>query len=179
MKRLVCVGMILGLMTGCSSMKVWTDYSTAADFNAFKTFQFKDTDNIITGANQLVHQRIVDAITREMQAKGFTKVDSDPHVYVNFYGKVSEQVVLNTMHLGYSWGPSWRWSTAGLGHTTTTVSTYDRGTLVIDVWEASEKDLVWRGTIEKTLSNNPEKTNHRLNQGIERAFRSFPPSSSS
>ena len=63
--------MILGLAAGCSSMRINTDYSEAADFSAFRTFQFKETDDSFAGINQLVHQRIVDTLTQEMKAEGF------------------------------------------------------------------------------------------------------------
>ena len=114
-----------------------------------------------------------------MKAEGFTQVDSDPDLYVTFYGKVSEQIVLNTATIGYSWGSAWHRGRTGFGHTTTTVSTYARGTLVIDMWEAAEKNLVWRGLVSDVIGNNPDRNTHRLNQGISRAFGRFPPASSS
>ena len=75
MKRLICTLVVLALTAGCSSMRISMDYAEAADFTSFKTFQFKETEDAMVEGNQLSHQRIVDAITREMNGQGFTEVD--------------------------------------------------------------------------------------------------------
>ena len=92
--------------------------------------------------------------------------------------EVAEQIVVNTTHMGYTWGPSWHWHRAGFGGTTTTVRTYERGTLVIDIWEASEKLLVWRGIVEDVLRDNPARVADSIDRGIRRVFGRFPPPSS-
>ena len=51
MKRALYLLMILGLLVGCSTMKVVTDYSESADFSRFKTFQDKETDMTIADRN--------------------------------------------------------------------------------------------------------------------------------
>ena len=176
MKRLLCTVMILGLAAGCSSMRIATDYSEAADFSSFRTFQFKDTKQTFDGVNPLVHQRIVDAVSRELQANGFTEVETDPDLYVSYYASVNDSMVVLTSSMGYRWGPSWRWHSPSMVRTSTTAVTYERGTLVIDLWQADEKILVWRGTVQDVLSTNPERNNDRINRGIQQAFRRFPPS---
>jgi hypothetical protein len=44
-----------------------------------------------------------------------------------------------------------------MGTSTTTASTYTEGTLIIDAYEPSEKEMVWRGTGTVTLKSKPEK----------------------
>ena len=181
MKRAVYGLLVLGLLAGCSTMKVVTDYSESADFSRFKTFQYRETDMTIADTNPLAHRRIVNAIKQEMIANGLTEVDLDPDVYVTYYGKVEEQIILHSTNLGYSYGSNWRWG-GGVGHPTfptTIATTYLQGTLVIDIWEAEQKELVWRGVVSDAVSGNPDRDTARINRGISRAFERFPPASAS
>ena len=175
MKRALCVLMVLGLLVGCSTMQVVTDYSESADFSRFNTFQYKETEMTIADTNPLAHRRIVNAIRQEMISSGLTEVDSDPDVYVTYYGKVNEQIILHHTHLGYHRGSHWR----GGARPGTIATTYVRGTLVIDIWEAEQKELVWRGVVSDAVSGNPDRNTARINRGISRVFERFPPASAS
>ena len=65
------------------------------------------------------------------------------------------------------WDPYWggRYSySVGVG--TTTPTTYRSGTLIIDIWDAREGKLVWRGTAEG--SSNPEKAVKKIETGIKK-----------
>jgi hypothetical protein len=178
MKKTSSVLLVLVLSAGCSSMKVLTDYSEAADFGAFETFQYKEGDQTIADTNQMVHDRIVGAIKRAMEANGFTEVNANPDVYVTYYGEETQQVVLQTTHMGYGYGSSWRWG-GSMSHSTTRPTTYRYGTLVIDIVTAEGKELVWRGSATDTISKNPEKNTAKINRGIEKLFERYPPATGS
>ena len=178
MKRLSSILVVLVLSAGCSSMKVTTDYSEAADFGTLTTFQYQEGDQTIADTNQLVHGRIVGAIKRAMEANGFTEVDSNPDVHVTYYGEETQQVVLNTTHMGYGYGSSWHWGGTAT-HSTTRPTTYRYGTLVIDIVTADEKELVWRGSATDTISKNPEKNTAKINRAIEKLFERYPPTTGS
>jgi hypothetical protein len=63
----------------------------------------------------------------------------------------------------------------GLG-TTTTVNTYQVGTLVVDLFDAHTKKLIWRGSSADTLSDKSEKNIKNLDKGVQKMFDHFPPS---
>ena len=60
----------------------------------------------------------------------------------------------------YGYGPGYGW---GGGHSTTTYSEYDYtvGTLLVSVYDAEKKQLIWEsrgeGTVDDDRSNNEEK----------------------
>ena len=112
-------------MSGCSSLRVATDYSAAVDFTEVKTYQYTDTGQTAERKNQLVHDRIVAALHREAQASGLSEVKSDPDVLLGYYVSVDEQLVLNTTHMGY--GYPYRWGAMGMGSSMTTASTHTSG----------------------------------------------------
>ena len=79
---------------------------------------------------------------------------------------------LNTYYDGF--GGGWRWE-GGFGNATTTVDTYKVGTLVVDLFDAKSKKIIWRGSSSYTLSNKSAKNIKDLDKGVEKMFDHFPP----
>ena len=71
---------------------------------------------------------------------------------------------------GYRYG-----GMGGMGTATTTVSEYTVGTLVVDMFDAKTKNLVFRGTAEDEISDKAEKNAKKLDKAIEKLFKNFPP----
>ncbi len=174
MKKLAWAVLVLGFLAGCSSMKVNTDFAREADFSSYKTFAYRDTDLSVADTQPLSHERIVNAIKRELQGRGLSEASSNPDVYVTYYGEDKEQIALDTTHMDYGYGPGWSWG-GGFGSSTTTVRSYTQGTLVVDMWDAKEKKLVWRGIVSDTLSDKPEKNIDKINKGLAKVFERYPP----
>jgi hypothetical protein len=164
-------------------MKVAIEYVGTADFSKFRTFQYKETDTTVAEINPPGHQWIIDAIRREMIANNFTEVDSDPDVYVSYYGRVDEEVVLRTKQMGHAAGTgSFRASSPLSDEITSPVTTatkYRRGTLVIDIRDAGQNKVVWRGTVTDTLNYTPDQNPDRINRAVRKAFENYPPAGSS
>jgi hypothetical protein len=71
------------------------------------------------------------------------------------------------------------WRRFGGGHfgeSTTTSDTYKVGTVVVDLFNARTKQLIWRGTASDTLSDNSDKNIKNLDEGVDKLFKHFPPS---
>jgi hypothetical protein len=81
------------------------------------------------------------------------------------------QQTLNTFYDGF--GGGWRWG--GFGDATTTTETYKVGTLVVDLFDAKAKKLIWRGSSSDTLSSNADKNTKNLDKGVLKMFAHFPP----
>ena len=65
----------------------------------------------------------------------------------------------------------------GLGGDTTadtTVINIPTGTLVVDVYEGSDHQLVFRGMANDTLSGKENKNSKKLEQAVAKIFKSFP-----
>lgn len=175
MKPLTCGLVVLTLVAGCSSMKVQTDHLPEADFSAFETFMYVESDTTLAESDPLAHGRIVAAIRREMTAAGLTEVEANPDVDVTYYAAVDQQVQFQTTYMAGGWSRrGWR-GAFSTGTSTTRPVTFEQGTLVIDVWEVAENQLVWRGVVTDTLGSNPQKNADRVNRGIARVFEDFPP----
>ena len=149
---------------------VKTDYSHSVDFGQYHTYSWLKVD----AGNPLWVDRIKRDVDAELTAKGWSKVDSGGDAAVSAFGATHNQKTLQTFYDGF--GGGWYWG--GFGgpdlSTTTTVNT-PVGTLVVDVFDAHTKKLIWRGTSDKTLSEKPDKNKKKLEDSIESMFKHFPP----
>ncbi len=153
------------------------DYDREADFSQISTFGWTGKQH--PEINDLVHNRIVNSLRTQLEAKGIDEVDSNPDVLVTYYGDDNERTVIDTNHFGYGMGPGWGWGggmgMAGMGSSTTTVRTYKEGTIIVDMYRAEDKQLVWRGTVTGTISDNPQKNEKNIVKGIAKLFEKYPP----
>jgi len=179
MKPILACVLLAGLLVGCSSLRVTTDYAEGTEFSEFRTFTYRDSDNSVATSSPLVHRRIVNAIQQGMTSSGLVEVDENPDVYVTYYGSTDQQTHFHTTYSGVDTWSGSRRSRHGVGFgvttSTTRPTTVEQGTLVIDVWDASRNEMIWRGVATSTLSSNPERNTRTINRAVERAFRNFPP----
>ena len=64
-----------------------------------------------------------------------------------------------------------------MGTSTTTAYEYTVGTLVVDIFNAKSKELVFRGTASDELSDKVEKNVKKLEKATTKMFKDFPPGS--
>ena len=75
---------------------------------------------------------------------------------------------------GWGWDPYWGgaygagWGMGGMGSSTTRVTTYTKGTLIIDVYDAKQKQIVWRGTVEDVVKDDPAKATQQIYKAIDK-----------
>jgi hypothetical protein len=173
--RLVAILVFLSI-SGCD-LKTAVDYDRTADFSSFKTYAWFDPDN--PAISELTHKRILSAIDEQLQLAGLQKTDSNPDLYATYFGDEDEQTVIDTTHYGYGYGRGWYWG-GGIGMSTSrsTVRSYKEGTLVVDLYDASKKELVWRGSITGTVSDNPQTNAKNIEKGFKKLFKQYPPKAS-
>ena len=170
----------LSLLIACSSpLKVTTDYDKAVDFSQYKTFGFYQLQDKTGAVSQLNQGRIIDAVKKQMAAKGFTESTTNPDVLVNVVAifKDKQQVTANTNYYGYGgYYRPYAWG-GGMASGTTTYSTYDYkdGTLMVDVIDAAKKQLVWQGVGNKEIDKPSKDPDAAINNAITKIMAGFPP----
>ena len=176
MRKLSLVAALALAGTAAVAQDVKTDYDHAANFAAIKTFQAK----IATSwNNQISEKRVLDEITQGLAEKGWKAVDANPDALVLIHGATEKQKSLNTFYSGGYGGYGYRgWGgMGGMGTATTTTSEYLVGTLVVDIFDAKTKGLMYRGTATDELSDKPEKNQKKLQKASDKLFKDFPPGS--
>jgi hypothetical protein len=170
-------------MTGCaSSGKLRSDYDRDADFGAYETYNFVDHGED-DEYESLFHQYMVDAITLEMENRGYVKSD-DPDLLVNFNAIIEDKTKVSTRpatpppmyggYYGYRGGFYDPWYGYGYG-TETHVSQYTEGTFNIDLVDARQKRLVWEAVgIGRITDSTYENLEERVREGVPRFFALYP-----
>jgi hypothetical protein len=151
------------------------NYDQSADFSKFKTFKWVEIKGSVH-PDQLVDQQIKAALETEMAKKGLSKTDSDQaNLYVGYQLAIGQEKQISSFNTGGAgWGYGARW---GGGMTTTTTSTINIGTLVVDMYDPGAKQLVWRGTASKTLDAKakPDKRQKNLAKAAQKMLKNYPP----
>ena len=63
----------------------------------------------------------------------------------------------------------------GMSTSTSRVRIYKEGALVVDIYKADVKELIWRGAITGTISDNPQKNVKNFKKGLAKLFKEYPP----
>ncbi len=174
-KTLVFAGVALAVAGGAWAQDVKVDYEKTANFSAIKTFSIK----IGTGwGNQIGEKRVLDELTQALTEKGWKLApEGKADAQVVVHGASQTKKDLNTFYSGMG-GYGYRWGgMGGTGMATTTVTEYTVGTLVVDIFEAKSKNLIWRGVAQDELSDKAEKNIKKLGKASDKLFKDFPPGS--
>jgi Domain of unknown function (DUF4136) len=162
------VGIALLSVTASFAQHVKTDYDRSADFHQYKTYSWEKVQT----QDPLLVDRIKTSVNAALTARGWTPVESGGDVAVVAIEMTKTNRTLNTFYDGF--GGGWRWG-GGFGDATTTVNTYKVGTLVVDLFDANTKKLIWRGSSSDTLSSKSDKNIKNLDKEAEKMFDHFPP----
>ena len=79
------------------AQKTSYDFDKTATFASFKTYALKDGTKV---GQPLIDDRIVAAIDAELAAKGFTKSDANPDVFVVYHVAFDKQKDISTYSSG-------------------------------------------------------------------------------
>src|SRR5688500_13812608 len=158
------------------AQKTTYDFDKTATFAAFRSYAMKDGTKT---KNELIDKRLVAAIETQLAAKGFVKDETAPDVYVVFHIAFDEQQDISAyssgpMYGGYGWGYGGGWGT-----TTTDVRVREIliGTLAVDIIDAKNKQMAWRGLGTKEIDTGakPEKRDANISKAVEKIFKNYPP----
>ncbi len=153
-----------------SAQDVSHDYDLDAPFSSYKTYAWVPGHNLEDGFN---HRRIVGAIDSQLALKGLRQVavTDNPDVLVAYHASFNKNLQVTGFSSG--WG-GYRFASKS---TTARAEEIVIGTLVVDVVQASNRTIVWRGTATKELDPraSPEKREKNINKAAEKLFKAYPP----
>ena len=161
-------------LTSCASAPtVRTDYDKAANFGPIQTFAVKLGT---PWGNPLGEKRVMDTFTQAFTQKGWKLVpEGQADALVVVHGASKTKRDLNTFYSGMG-GYGYRgWGMGATGTATTTVSEYQVGTLLVDVFDARSRKLIWRGIAQDEVSDSPDKNIDKVEKASDLMFKDFPP----
>lgn len=173
-------------LASCSSTKISADYDKSVDFTKYKSFEYygwaKESDKLL---NDLDKKRIEDSFANEFYARGLGYVATGGDLVITLFIVVEQktETSANTTSMGggyggyyggyYGYGPGYGW---GPSYSTTTVSTYDYevGTLVCDVFDKANEQLIWEGIVSGTIDENPQTRDKNIPKTIAYLMKKYP-----
>jgi hypothetical protein len=183
--RQIAVGIGLILATGCAGRPVSTDFSPATSFSQFRTFALVAPPD--TAGQQLLDQRVRNAVQAQLDAKGLTASDRQHADLFVGYGMVdrTHKEIYSYRDGGGGGGGGgwryWRWGVAWPMTVQRRVETYTDGTVVVNLIDAKTKQVVWEGEVGDVVNlpvTNPVSATQKIDAAVAKLFTKYPPQSS-
>ena len=174
--------------SAAQKLEVKTESDPKADFSVIQTYAWRpalpikrdtppDAISNPTLSDEALGPHIIAAVDRQLQARGLRKVDTESaDVHVVYLGAISNAV--SSSYLGEHYGYITGWGSpvaAGLAPTTS-LTGYQKGTIVVDIVQPAAKRAIWRGSVETKIAEGRrlEDRIKRIDEAIERIFGRFP-----
>ena len=162
-KTMLSVAVVL-IMTGCSSISTSFDYDRDVDFGKYATYTWMQNDKMARSF-PFFDKRLKAAINKEMFDRGLKEHKDNPDLLITYAAAVQEKISGTTTtgyHGWYGWGGGY-----------TTVNTYNEGTLIIDIVDYEQNQLIWRGWATSAVDREPDDDD--ITFVVEKILRTFPP----
>jgi hypothetical protein len=167
--RMAKLGMalvVLALVAGTAqAQKITSDYDPTGDFETYKTFMWIQQPRDESAA---AIQRIV---ATELTAKGWNQVSEGADVGVAANVARDKDRSLDKF---YSALQGWNWRRWDQPETSSTpINKYPLGTVVVDLFDAKSRHLVWRGVAIGVFS--AKGGGDHADKDMRKLFKPFPP----
>ncbi|WP_339843284.1 DUF4136 domain-containing protein [uncultured Halopseudomonas sp.] len=171
------------LLVACQSAPVERDYDTSRDFTQYRTWSWMEPAVTFTPQNDprvssdLTSQRIRQAVSETLEARGLRSAEeADLEVQVAVISEVEEDQVTTTFggSIGY-WG--WGWG-GGPAYTQSRSVDYQVLTLQVDLRDAKDGQLVWRGSDQQELwdtAQPPAEREQQIRDMVNQILTAYPP----
>lgn len=197
--------MLFAFLAGCSSnVSIDTDYSESADFSKFQSYRWYqpegDDDYKKNHADSdILDERIRSIAEDQLTLKGMQlKAQGEVDFYINYSLTSVQEVDVNTYQTYSGYSRNYHWYGGGYGYgyrggyhrggvtmsmtgiptTETEITEYKKGTLLIDIIDASDDALVWRGAANGRMSEKKKSMEERektAREIIGNLMDNFPP----
>jgi hypothetical protein len=172
---LLCVTMLTTSLA--IAHQVRTDFDRSAAFYKYKTFMWVKEPQT---ANPWMNERIINAVTAELEARGLclVKSNADLAVSANTASPAPcascEADKLDIFYASLAGGLGWYYYWYPQP-SVTVLETFDIDTLVVDLFDTQTQRVVWWTTGTEIVSEKAAKNVRSFNRSVERMFVDFPP----
>jgi hypothetical protein len=163
------------LCTVAQAQKTSAGFDSSANFSSYKTFAFDKSG----ARNPFVNKMIVDAVERELTARGLTKVAADPDLLVVYLAATGPNLQVASVPFYQVVNPTYSGMVGGASMAMWDVTT---GTLVIDLFDRKADRIVFRGSASDVLQRAPSAdlaadakvVSKPISKGIAKIFKKYP-----
>jgi len=154
---------------GATAVEVKVDFDPTVDFSMLKTISWLEGT---PAEDEELERKIHASIERELIPLGLKEVRVEPDLLIVTHAAMDLEKEIRVSDFDY-------WLDYG-GWKRPMAATQDTwqaglGVLVVDILEASEMRLIWRGIATGNVAKNPEKRGKKLDATMAKMFKGFPP----
>jgi hypothetical protein len=169
-KSVSAIVILLAVLSfGGTKWKTYVGYDKNVNFDELKTFAYFETlETSVADSAPPVHEMIKLLIIIQLQKGGHTLVEKDqnPDFFVTYHTSQNEAMGVNVTMYHYHYGAGWWWSP--LWGSGMDISSYTRGTLVVDMWKPDTEEIIWRGAVMGVIPDDPSPA--KAQKTIEKAL---------
>jgi hypothetical protein len=159
----VAVLTILPVMSMAQDVSV--NFDKTYDFTKIKTFAVQAGSQ---GQDPFLQKYFINSVTQALVGKGWKQADAAAaDATVVLHGQSETRKKLDA----YSTG-GWR---MGGGMGSAQLTDYKTGTVVLDIFEAKTKTLLFRGNASDEMADKAEKNEKKIDKAVEKILKNFPP----
>ena len=185
---LLLILLLSGLACGCLGPRVYTDHDEGVDFARMERFAWLDPPLRVESRpegmpagdpfthNTLLDKRVREAVESALEARGYREVEADEDVDFQLrYDVVSREVYRDSPiyidgGYGYGYRRGYYGSSVGYSHSTS----YQEGTLILDVIDPESHSIAWRGwAASRTRDGHIDA--ERVSRTVQAILEEFPP----
>ena len=170
---------LLVLLLAVGAGRTWAQTEVATfdkntDFSKYKTYKWVNIPSS-QRLDDLTADQLTGTLNVELAKKDLKKANSDKaDLFIGYQIVPAKGKHLNHLNLGASYGAP-AGGTSGSAAATTTV--VHSGQLILDMYDANTKQLVWRGMVSDAIEANakPDKKQKHMDKAVEKLLKGYPP----
>lgn len=172
------------LLSGCASVSLERDFDPSRDFGAYRSWSWMD-DKLAYQPNDarlksdITEARISQAVAEQLEQRDLRQTaDGQGDLKVQSVLIVDERQDQITTQYGGGWGGYWGGYWGGPAFTETRRVDYKVATLQIDLYDAKDGKLVWRGSGEQVMRSQPPTPAEReraIRETVTQVLSQYPP----
>lgn len=164
-QKLLLFSFTLIFLSSCATTyHVTSDYESETIFNNYKSYAYLNHDhNFPLGANLINQQRIERAIEKELGDLGYQKSD-EPELLISWFITVETVTRVDYYRDHYN-----RWQF----FTYPSVYKYDEGTLVIDIIDKANRQVIWHGKTSDHVYEGMPNVDKKIKKAVNAIFKQY------
>jgi len=175
--------LFLACAAAARAQDVSVDFDRGSDFSKFKTYSWAEG---VPAKNPLIDQQIRSNIEGQLAARGLRRVEEGSDIRVLYMAATDRDIEFAKSR----WSTTGDWSGQMRSGISVRGQTWDVevGTLVVFLSDASDKQLLWRGTASTMLDNKSRgnrtaleamqeearKAEKKVSKSVEKMFKQYP-----
>ena len=181
MKQMVLLLVVVSLAAGCSSIQTLSEQKPDVSFDDYQTWDWYPGEPEKTGDPRVdlapeMRELIMSEVEARLAERGYKRSGFSPQLYVDYHVSLQDQSTSQviTNYYGEDYYPDFELNLPGIQDTYS--DSWESGSLLLLIFDAIDKELVWRGLASTEINTQgPRKeARERVEKVVEKLVKKVP-----